>query len=349
MMKGSVAPARMVRLISTMNTPATIKAVQLNRFGDPDVLKIIELPIPTPGPREVLIRIRAAGINFFETLIRQNRYAVTPQLPIVPGVEVAGVVEALGEGIDPELNGKRVAVPLFAVGRPTGGYAEYISVRASDVVAIPDGLHFEQAVALLVQGLTATHLVRQSAPQAKAIAVTAAAGGVGALLIQLAKQAGAKQIIALAGDPNKLEITKSLGADLAFNYKNQDWIDQVKEATGGKGVDIMYDTVGGQVTGGCLNALAPLGELVFAALNRCQLTARDLETMFNQNQSIRGFALLPLLDAVTLHDELSRLFDLARAGSLKVLIGGSYPLEQVAEAHRALENRLTTGKVVLIP
>src|ERR1700751_3256946 len=349
MMKGSVAPARMVRLISTMNTPATIKAVQLNRFGAPGVLKIIELPKPTPGPGEVLIRIRAAGINFFETLIRQNRYAFTPQLPVVPGVEVAGVVEALGEGIDPDLNGKRVAVPLFAVGRPADGYAEYISVRASDVVAIPDGLQFEQAVALLVQGLTAAFLVRQSAPQAKAIAVTAAAGGVGSLLIQLAKEAGAKQVIALAGDPNKLEVTKSLGADLAFNYKNLGWIDQVKDATCGKGVDIIYDTVGGQVTAVGLNALAPLGKLVFAALNRCQLTARDLETMFNQNQSIKGFALLPLLDAVPLQEELSRLFDLAQTGNLKVLIGGRYPLEQVAEAHRALENRLTTGKIVLIP
>jgi NADPH2:quinone reductase len=326
-----------------------MRAVQLSRFGEPDVFEIIELPRPTPEPGEVLIRIRAAGINFFETLVRQNRCAVTPELPIVPGVELAGVVEALGEGVDPDLNGRRVAVPLFAVGRPTGGYAEYISVHASDVVLIPDGLHFEQAVALLVQGLTAALLIRQSAPQGKTIAVTAAAGGVGSLLIQLAKQAGAKQVIALAGDPNKLEVSKSLGADLAFNYQNQAWIAQVKDATGGKGVDIIFDTVGGEVTGVCINALAPLGELVFAALNRCQLTARDLESMFDQNQSIRGFALLALLDPATLHDELSRLFDLAQAVSLKLLIGGRHPLEQVAEAHRALENRLTTGKVVLIP
>jgi len=326
-----------------------MKAVQLSRFGDPDVLNIIALPMPITEPGYVLIRIRAAGINFFETLVRQNRYAVTPQLPIVPGVEVAGVVEAVGDGVDRDLNGKRVAVPLFAVGRPTGGYAEYISVRPSDIALIPGGLHFEQAVALLVQGLTAAFLIRQSQPQGKTIAVTAAAGGVGSLLVQLGKQAGAKQVIALAGDPNKLEVTKSLGADHAFNYQNQGWIDQVKDATAGKGVDIIYDTVGGPITGACLNALAPLGELVFAALNRCQLTTRDLETMFNQNQSIRGFALLPLLDAVTLHDELSRLFDLARAGKLKVLIGGRYPLEQVADAHRVLENRLTTGKVVLVP
>jgi NADPH:quinone reductase len=116
-----------------------------------------------------------------------------------------------------------------------------------------------------------------------------------------------------------------------------------------RGIEIIYDSVGGPITRGCFTALAPLGELVFAALNRCQLTTRDLETMFNQNQSIKGFALLPLLDAITLHDELFRLFDLAQAGTLKVLIGGRYPLEQVAEAHRALENRLTTGKVVLTP
>ncbi|PWT79386.1 MAG: NADPH:quinone oxidoreductase [Acidobacteria bacterium] len=326
-----------------------MKSVQLSRFGDPEVLDIIELPIPIPRPTEVLIRIRAAGINFFETLVRRNRYAVTPQLPIVPGVEVAGLVEALGERVDPDLNGKRVAVPLFAVGRPTGGYAEYISVNASDAVIIPDGLDFEPAVALLVQGLTAALLIRQSAPQGKTIAVTAAAGGVGSLVIQLAKQAGAKQVVALAGDPNKLEVTKSLGADHSFNYHNQGWIEQVTDATCGKGVDIIYDTVGGQVSGACLNTLAPLGELVFAALNRCQLTARDLETMFNQNQSIRGFALLPLLEAVTLHDELSRLFKLAQARKLKVLIGSRYPLEQVAEAHQVLENRLTTGKVVLVP
>jgi NADPH2:quinone reductase len=192
-------------------------------------------------------------------------------------------------------------------------------------------------------------LIQQSAPRAKTIAVTAAAGGVGSLLIQLAKQAGAKQVIALAGDPNKLELSESLGANLAFDYQKQDWIDQVKNVTGGKGIDTVYDTVGGPITGACLNALAPFGELVFAALNRCQLTACDLEAMFNQNQSIKGFALLPLLKAVTLPDELSRLFDLAQAGTLKVLIGGSYPLEQVAEAHRALENRLTTGKLVLVP
>jgi NADPH2:quinone reductase len=247
------------------------------------------------------------------------------------------------------LIGKRVAVPLFAVGRATGGYAEYISVKAADVVPIPDDLSFEQAIALLVQGLTAALLTQQSSPQAKTIAVTAAVGGVGSLLIQLAKRAGAKKVIALASTQSKLEVAESLGADFVFDYQKHGWIDQVKQVTGGKGIDIIYDSVGGSITGPCLKALAPRGELVFAALNRCQLTTRDLETMFNQNQSIKGFALLPLLNTVTLRDELSSLFHLAQTGRLKVLIGSRYPLDQVAEAHRALENRLTTGKVVLTP
>jgi NADPH:quinone reductase len=147
-------------------------------------------------------------------------------------------------------------VPLFAVGRPTGGYAESISVSATDVIAIPDGLSFEHAAALLVQGLTAVLLMRQTSMQGKTIAVTAAAGGVGSLLIQLAKCAGAKRVMALAGTLKKLELTQSLGADLTFNYQNQAWIDRVKQATGGKGIDIIYESVGGAITRGCINALA---------------------------------------------------------------------------------------------
>jgi NADPH:quinone reductase len=325
-----------------------MKAVQLSRFGAPDVLDIAELPIPTAQPGEVLVRIRASGVNFFETLVRQNRYAVTPSLPTIPGVEAAGIVEALGEGVDPSLLGRRVAIPLFAVGRPSGGYAEYLSVQASDVVPIPDGLSFEAATALLVQGLTALLWLRQARPESRAIAVTAAAGGVGSLLIQLAKRARAKLVVALASAPDKLAFTRSLGADYGFNYLEPNWADQVKEITNGAGLDLIYDSVGGPITAACLNALAPQGELSFAALNRCQLATRDLENMFNKNQSLRGFALLPLLRSTRLTDDLATLFELAQSGALKVSIGGRYPLEQAAEAHRVLENRLTTGKIVLI-
>jgi NADPH:quinone reductase len=332
-----------------MNFPATMKAVQLSRFGAPEVLELVELAMPKPGQGEIRVRIRAAGVNFFEVLVRQNRYAVTPELPTVPGVEAAGVVEALGEGVDPDLLGKRVAIPMFAIGRYSGGYAQYIAVKAADVVPLPDGVAFEEATALVVQGLSALLLLREASPKNKTIAVTAAAGGVGSLLIQLAKRAGAKSIIALTSTSEKLRLAESLGADFALDYRSSSWVEQAKEHTGGAGPDIIYDSVGGPLTRTLLTALAPSGQLVFAALSRCQLAAQDLEKMFHQNQSIRGFALLPLLNAATLKEDLSSLFNLAQSGNLKVLIGGRYPLANAAGAHRALENRLTTGKVVLIP
>jgi NADPH2:quinone reductase len=332
-----------------MNSQVAMKAVQLSHFGNPAVLEVIELPTPTPGPGEVLVRIRAAGVNFFETLVRENRYAVTPKLPAILGVEAAGIVEALGPDVDGSLLGTRVAIPLFAVGRSSGGYAEYIAINASSIVPLPESLSFEEATALLVQGLTALLLVRQAVPTGKSVVVTAAAGGVGSLLIQLAKRASAKLVIAVASTPEKLALARSFGADFAFNYAAPNWIDQVKDATNGVGADIIYDSVGGPLTGASLGALAPLGQLVFAALNRCELTARDLESMFLKNQSLRGFALLPLLSPASMRSDLTELFNLAQLGHLTVTVGGRYRLDRVAEAHRALESRLTTGKVVLIP
>jgi NADPH:quinone reductase len=239
-------------------------------------------------------------------------------------------------------------VPLFAVGRGGGGYAEYVTIDASGIVPLPDGLSFEDATALLVQGLTAFYLVRQSSPEGKTVVVTAAGGGVGSLLIQLVKRASARTMIATASTPEKLELAKSLGADFAIDYSAPDWVDDVKGVTKGVGADIIYDFVGGPMSKTSLSALAPLGQLIFAALNRFELDASDLEGMFLKNQSLRGFALLPLLNPVTLRDGLSQLFNLAQIGALKVPPGERYPLDRVAEAHRALEGRLTTGKVLIL-
>lgn len=325
-----------------------MKAIQLSRFGGPEVLGVVDLPTPVPGRGEALIRIRAAGINFFEVLMRQDRYAVTPELPMVPGVEVTGVVEALGEDVAFPGIGTRVAVPLFAIGRSSGGYAEYVAADAASLVPLPDGLAFEDVTALMVQGLTALHLIRQSPPKARTVLVTAAAGGVGSLLIQMAKGAGAKLVIAAAGSREKLSLARDLGADVMADYTESGWAGRVRAATGGDGVDIAYDFVGGSVTKACLDALAPKGELVFGALNRFALTPAELEHMFFDNQSLRGFALLPLLTPAGLKTDLSNLFGQATEGGLKVMQGGCYRLDQAAEAHRALENRQTMGKVVLV-
>ena len=194
-----------------------MRAVQLSRFGGPEVLEIVESSTPTPQAGELLVRVGAAGINFFEVLMRQNRYAVTPDLPMALGVEAAGVVEAVGEGVVTPAVGTRVAVPLFALGR-SGGYADYVIADASSVVALPDGLSFEDATTLLVQGLTALHLVRQSPPKDKAVLVNAAAGGVGSLLVQLARDSGARLVVAAVGSNEKRELALSLGADIAVDY-----------------------------------------------------------------------------------------------------------------------------------
>ena len=256
-----------------------MKAIQLSRFGGPDVLEVVELPTPVPQAGEVLIRVHAAGINFFEVLMRADRYAVTPQLPMILGVEVAGVVEAVGQGVDAQLLGRRVAAPLFVSQRPHSGYAEQVTMSADLVVPLPDALPFEDATALMVQGLTALHLLRQSPPRGKAVLVPAAAGGVGSLLVQLARLKGARQVIAAAGGKAKLDLSLSRRADAAIDYTNPDWPARVRDVTDGKGADIIYDTVGGALTAASLQALAPGGELVFAALGRYALTASDLEAM----------------------------------------------------------------------
>jgi NADPH2:quinone reductase len=326
-----------------------MKAVQFNRFGDPEVLEVVELPTPAAGPGEVLVKFGAAGINFFEVLMRADRYAVTPSLPMFPGVEAAGTVEAVGEGVDPGLLGRRVAAPLFVSARPFGGYAQYVAIDAGLVVLLPEALSFEDATALMVQGLTALHLLRQSPPSGRIVLVPAAAGGVGSLLVQLAKGQGARRVIALTGGKARRDFALSLAADVAIDSSTADWSAQVREASNGLGAGTVYDTVGGALTGAFLDLLAPGGELVFAALGRFQLSASDLEAMIGRNQSLKGFALLPLLSADSLKASLGALFELAASGRLKVTIGGRFPLHQAGEAHRLLEERRTTGKVVLVP
>lgn len=330
-----------------------MRQVQFSRFGGPEVLEIIETPTPQPGRGQALIRVRAAGINFAETLLRQNRYAVTPELPSVPGVEVAGTVENLGEDCVGGLAvGMRVAAPLFATGAMAGGYADHVVVDARILIPLPDALSFETATALIIQGLTALYLPKQVSPAGKTVLVSAAAGGVGSLLVQLAKRAGAKTVIAAASSREKLDFARALGADVGVDYTKPDWTEALRAANGGAGPDIVDQLVGGDVTLQSLTVLAPGGALViYGALNiqRFQFGVPELLGLIFKNQSLTGFALLTLLTPDRVKSGLAELFDLAARGELEVTIGGAYPLEAAAEAHRALEGRGTTGKLVLTP
>lgn len=329
-----------------------MKAVQYRRFGGPEVLETVEIEKPSPGPGEVLIRVGAAGVNFFEVLMRQDRYAVTPALPFIPGVEVAGTIAALGAGVSSLQLGERVAAALFAGGVQSGGYAEYVVADADLVVPLPNALAFADAAALMVQGLTALHLVRQNPPAGKSVLVNAAAGGVGSLLLQLAKRAGARRVIAAASSAEKLALAHELGADAGIDYSLPDWPDQARAASGGAGPDLIFDASGGEIPATSLALLAPFGRLVIygpLALQDFRPGAAELKTLIFNNLSLGGFALLPQLAPEQLGSELGELFALAAGGALKVLAGVSFPLEQAGAAHQALESRRSAGKVVLVP
>jgi NADPH2:quinone reductase len=326
-----------------------MRAVRLNRFGGPEVLECVELPRPVAGRGEMLVRVEAAGVNFFETLVRADRYAVTPQLPMVLGVEAVGIVEVLGDGVTAPSLGTRVAVPLFATDRPSGGYADYVAIEAAWAIPVPEGVSAQTATALMVQGLSALHLIRRSPPKGRSVLVTAAAGGLGSVVVQLAKASGASRVIALASSDEKLALAQALGADEGIDYTQPGWPAQVRGMTETAGTDIVYDLVGGPVSSTCLEALAEGGELVFAALGRFALGPHDLRRMIAKNQSIKGFALLPLLTQESLKADLAHLLELVRTHKLNVLVNEAFPLEQAAEAHHALESRRTTGKVVLRP
>ncbi len=327
-----------------------MKAIQFSRFGGPDTLEPIELPAPAPRRGEVLVRVKAIGVNLAETLMRENRYAVTPELPAVPGSEAAGVVAALGAGVETLAVGQRVAAPLFATGASVGAYAEYVAIDAGLAAPLPDALSFEAATALMIQGLTALSLTRRIPLKGKTVLVNAAAGGVGSLLVQLAKRAGARVVVAGASSAEKLAFARSLGADAGVDYTSPGWTDALTEATGGAGPEVIYESVGGAVTSASLEALAPLGQIViYGALNiqSFALGVPELLRLIFKNQSLTGFAVAPLLTPTDLRSELAELFDLAVSGELKVTIGGRYPLDRAADAHRALESRKTTGKLVL--
>ncbi|OYV02422.1 MAG: NADPH:quinone oxidoreductase [Burkholderiales bacterium PBB5] len=329
-----------------------MKAVQLTHFGAPEALTLTDMAAPTPGPGQVVVTMEASGINFAETLMREDRYAFTPPLPCVLGSEVVGVVAALGPGVTGLAVGDRVAAALFAAGVFFGGYAEQVVVDADFAVPLPAGLPADQACALMVQGLTALALTRHAPVQGRSVLVTAAAGGVGALLVQLLCRAGARQVIGAASTDAKRQHVLALGADAAIDYTLADWPQQLATLTDGAGPDVVFDSVGGTTTAQCLASLASNGTMVvFGALNiqSFSMGVSELVPMIFKNQALKGFALVPLLTAASLREDLQALAELALQAQLVVDIGGRYPLSETARAHRDLAGRQVIGKLVLLP
>ncbi|TCJ18370.1 quinone oxidoreductase [Rubrobacter taiwanensis] len=324
-----------------------MKAVRVGEFGGPEVLEYTEVERPEPGQGEVLIAVRSIGVNYADTMRRRDRYVLRQTLPFVPGSEVAGVVEEIGAGVEGVRPGDRVVTLLG-----TGGYAEYAVAPARGLIPVPDGLDFDRAAAVPLQGLTAYHVLKTSGRlrEGESVLVHAAAGGVGTLAVQMARLMGAGTIIATASSPEKLELARSLGAGALVNYTEEDWPERVREATGGRGADVILEMVGGDFPEKNLHCLAPFGRMVvFGAASGERGTIAPVDLM-RKNQVVAGFFLPQIMRRPELLlPSLREILGWISAGSLKLTIGARFPLAHAAEAHRALEERRTTGKIILNP
>lgn len=331
-----------------------MQALQVTRFGGPEVLELHAVDTPDPPPGEVLVRVRAAGVNFGDIIIREGNAPVPVALPLIPGSEAAGTVEAVGDGVTTLGVGDRVAVPIFVTGRLGGGYAEYVAVPEAAAVPLPDEVSFETAAALQMQALTASTMLDRVPPDGKTVVVHAAAGGVGSNLVQMAKQRRAGRVIATAGGPIKTAAARELGADLVLDYRSDEWVAALLDETDGRGADVVYDPVGGDVRTASFTALADEGTLVIygiAASRRFEpITAETLAGMYVKAQTVTAFSLWPALsDGQRLRDRFAEIFAASARGELSTTIGCRLPLRDGAKAHEALQAREVVGKAILIP
>jgi NADPH2:quinone reductase len=322
-----------------------MKAIQIHQTGGPGVLKLAELPIPQPGPGQVLIRVEAIGVNFIEIYFRKGVYKAA--LPLVPGSEAAGTVEELGPGVTGFAAGDAVASTSVI-----GSYAEYALVPASSLIKVPAGVSPEQAAAAMLQGMTAHYLAYSTFPlkAGDTALVHAGAGGVGLLLTQMAVRLGAR-VITTVSTPEKAELSREAGASDAVLYTHKDFEAEVKRLTAGKGVDVVYDSVGKTTFEGSLNCLRPRGLLALFGASSGPVPPFDLIHLSSKGSL---FVTRPTLwHYVATRAELEQrsgdVLGWAAKGELKLRTEHVYPLSDAAQAQTDLEDRKTTGKILLEP
>jgi len=326
---------------------AQIKAIVAEGPGEPEVLRYADVERPAPRGWEVLIRVEAAGVNYADTMRRRDRYLVRQSFPFTPGSEVAGTVVEVGPDVENASEGDRVVTLL-----DSGGYAEFAVAPAASLIPLPEGLGFEEAAAVPLQGLTAYHTIKTSGAlkEGETVLVHAAAGGVGTLAVQMARLLGAGRVVATAGSREKLDLARSLGADVLVDYTEDDWPEKVLGATDGEGADVILEMVGADFPEKNLGCLKPFGRMVVfgaASGDRGHLVPGAL---MNGCQTVVGFWLVPILSHPNLiAPALKEILGWIASGDLKLTIGATYPLDKAAEAHADLEGRKTTGKLVLRP
>jgi len=324
-----------------------MRAIQIERFGDPDVMHLADVPLGDPGPGDVRVRHHACGINFIDTYHRTGLYPLP--LPAVLGTEAAGVVEAVGAGVTHLAAGDRVAYAA----RTPGSYAEARVLPAFPVVKLPDSIDFETGAAMMLKGLTVQYLLRRTRVEllpGELILWHAAAGGVGLIACQWAKALGLR-LIGTAGSDEKCRLAEQHGAAHVINYRREDVVARVRELTGGKGVAVVYDAVGKDTWERSLDCLAPLGLLVSFG-NASRAVPPFSVGVLAQKGSV--YVQRPTLATYLSSREAAQamadeLFAMVATGKIKVPVERRYPLAEAARAHRDLEGRTTTGAGVLVP
>jgi len=322
------------------------KAIRIEKIGGPEVMQWVDVEIGEPGAGEIRVKHHAVGLNYIDVYFRTGLYQ--QPLPGSLGMEAAGVIEAVGPGVDGFKVGDRVAYAA----RPPGAYCEVRVMAASGVVKLPDALSFEQGAAMMLQGMTAQYLLRRTYPvrAGQTILIHAAAGGVGLIACQWAKALGAT-VIGTVGSDEKAELARAHGCDHTIIYTRENFSQRVREITGGEGVPVVYDSIGRDTYTGSLDSLAPLGMLVsfgnasgaLAPIDSAALASRG--SLFFTRPTLFSY----IAKRQDLEHTAQELFDVVLSGKVKIGINQTFALRDVAEAHRALEQRRTTGSTVLLP
>jgi NADPH2:quinone reductase len=322
-----------------------MKAIQVKQTGGPEVMELVDLPVPQPKSNEAVVKIQAAGVNFIDVYNREGRYKAP--LPLVLGQEAAGVVSSVGSDVREVAVGDRVAYTAVL-----GGYAEYAAVPADRLVKIPAGVGEREAAAAMLQGITAQYLTHDTYPLKKGetALIHAAAGGVGLLLVQMAHNIGAR-VIATVSTEGKAKLARTAGADEVILYTQADFEVETKRLTGGKGVDVVYDSVGKTTFDKGLNVLRPRGMMALFGGSSGAVAPID-PLLLLQKGSL--FLTRPsqghyIATAQELQQRAGAVFGMIRDGKLKLRIEHVYPLAEVQRAHRELEGRKTAGKLLLLP
>jgi len=322
-------------------------AIQVHELGGPEVLHWETVEVPDPGPGEILLRHRAVGLNFIDVYHRTGLYRAA-EPPFVPGMEAAGEVEAVGTDVDDLIVGDRVAYASM----PLGAYAERRVMPASRVVRLPDEIDDRSAAAMMLKGMTACYLLRRTVhvKAGDTVLIHAAAGGVGSIACQWAAHLGAR-VIGTVGSDEKAALAAAHGCEYPINYRSEDFVERVREITAGKGVDVVYDSVGKDTFMPSLDCLRPLGTLVSFGQSSGNPPPLDVGILSKKGSL---YVTRPTIVTYTAsRDDLlglaAELFDVVASGAVRIEIGSTFALRDAAEAHRALESRRTTGSTLLIP